>query len=94
LLLIFLLFFGILFVIVITTDSAPGGGTNSPDRPAGFFKGIWHGWIAPISLILSIFDENIRIYEVHNIGFWYDFAFYAAIIGGFGSLSFARLKSN
>ncbi len=94
LLLIIVLFYGVLAVIVIATDSAPGGGTNSPDRPAGFFKGIWHGWIAPISLVLSIFDKSIRIYEIYNKGFWYDFAYYAAIISGFGGLSLFRSRSN
>lgn len=70
----------------------PGGGTNGPDDPAGFFKGIWHGWIAPISLIIGIFDDVIRVYEPNNTGWWYDLGFYVAVISGFGGLSLVRRK--
>lgn len=59
-------------------------------EPAGFFKGIWHGWITPISLIVSFFDSSIRIYEKHNTGWWYDFGYYMAVISGFGSLALSR----
>jgi hypothetical protein len=65
----------------------PGDGTYSPDRPAGFFWGIWHGWIAPISLIVGLFKGGIRVYEKVNTGWWYDFGFYIAVISGFGGLS-------
>ena len=54
--------------------------------------GIWHGWIAPISLIVSIFDPFVSMYEVHNTGWWYDFGFYIAIISGFGGVSLSRKR--
>lgn len=72
------------------TGCVPGDGTCAPDDPAGFFSGVWHGWIAPISLIWGFFNSGIRIYEVYNTGWWYDFGFYMAIISGFGGLSFFR----
>lgn len=65
------------------------GGRPGDDR-AGFFTGIWHGWIAPISIVLGIFDSQIRVYEVHNTGWWYDLGYYMAIISGFGGLSLLR----
>jgi len=68
----------------------PGDGRNTPEEPAGFFWGIWHGWIAPISLILSLFNDSFSIYEVNNTGWWYDLGFYMAIISGFGSISLFR----
>lgn len=58
-----------------------------------FFMGIWHGWIAPISLITGLFDKGIRVYEINNTGWAYDFGFYISIIGGFGGLSFFRKKN-
>lgn len=61
-----------------------------PEKAAGFFAGIWHGWIAPFALIMSIFNDGVAIYEVHNTGFWYDFAYYGAIVGGAGSLTYSR----
>ncbi|MCL2284962.1 MAG: hypothetical protein FWC32_01195 [Firmicutes bacterium] len=70
----------------------PGDGSKTPDNVAGFFWGIWHGWIAPISLIRMLFNDSIRIYEVNNNGFWYSFGFYMAIISGFGGLSIWRSR--
>lgn len=70
----------------------PGGGSYAPDEPAGFFSGVWHGWIAPLSLIVGIFSDTIRIYETNNTGWWYDFGFYMAVISGFGGLALSRKK--
>lgn len=82
------------FLVLTLTGCVPGDGTNTSDNLAGFFWGIWHGWLAPFSLIISIFDKNIRIYEVMNQGLSYDFGFYIAIISGFGGLSLSRKKKN
>ena len=70
----------------------PGGGTYDHGYAAGFFSGVWHGWIAPVSLVLGIFDKNIRIYEPNNVGWLYDFGFYIAIIGGFGGINLTRAR--
>ena len=48
---------------------------NKEGKIAGFWKGLWHGLIAPITFIISIFKKNVRFYEVHNSGFWYNFGF-------------------
>lgn len=42
---------------------------------AGFWMGLWHGIIAPITFVISLFTDNVNIYEVHNNGNWYDFGF-------------------
>ena len=77
-------------VLITLTGCVPGDGTYTISQPAGFFWGIWHGWVAPISLIIGLFDHNIRIYETMNTGWWYDLGFYIAIISGFGGLSLSR----
>jgi hypothetical protein len=64
----------------------------TPDKSAGFFMGIWHGWIAPIALIIGVFNKSVTIYEVNNTGWWYDFGYYMAIISGFGGLTLSRKK--
>lgn len=79
-------------MIFILSGCIPGDGSYTVNSPAGLLSGVWHGWIAPISLILSFFDRSTRIYEVINTGFWYDFGFYMAIISGFGGLSLSRAK--
>jgi hypothetical protein len=68
----------------------PGGGTYSPQERAGFFSGVWHGWIAPVSLIVGLFKDDVRIYEPFNTGWWYDFGFYIAVIAGFGGIALSR----
>ncbi|MBN1500387.1 MAG: hypothetical protein JW982_09530 [Spirochaetes bacterium] len=78
--------------LVIFTGCIPGDGSSSASDPSGFFSGIWHGWIAPVSVIVGFFNRQIHIYEIYNTGWWYDFGFYMAVISGFGGLSFFRKK--
>lgn len=85
--------FAMFTLLICFSGCAPGGGSFTSDSPAGFFTGIWHGWIAPISLILGFFNSSIRVYETYNTGWWYDFGFYIAIIGGFGGFAFLRKKN-
>ena len=84
----------LLVTLITIAGCIPGDGKHDDGNPAGFFWGIWHGWIAPISLIWGIFDPYIRIYEYKNTGWWYDLGFYIAIISGFGGISFSRRKRN
>lgn len=42
---------------------------------AGFWPGLWHGVIYPITFLVSLFNKNVNIYEVHNNGGWYNFGF-------------------
>ena len=76
------------------TGCLPGDGKATVSHPAGFLWGIWHGWMAPISLIGEIFNKSIRLYETANTGWWYDFGYYIAIISGFGGLSLFRSKKS
>ena len=43
--------------------------------PVGFWHGLWHGIILPISWIISLFYEDVAIYAIYNNGGWYDFGF-------------------
>lgn len=45
------------------------------DKPYGFISGLWHGIIAPISFVGSLFLDDIAMYAVNNNGGWYDFGF-------------------
>lgn len=89
----FLAALAIVAIVMLLASCLPGDGRNSADKPANFLTGIWHGWIAPISLIVGIFKGNIRLYEPNNSGWWYDFGFYMAIISGFGGLALSRKRN-
>jgi hypothetical protein len=85
-------FLVIITVFLILTACAAGPNealnTASPNSMivAGFWRGLWHGIIAPVTFFISLFTDNINLYEVHNNGGWYDFGFVigAGIIFGSG----------
>lgn len=52
----------------------------------GFFWGIWHGIIAPISLIISFFDKDVTMFAVNNSGVFYGLGFLIGS-GGWGILA-------
>jgi hypothetical protein len=81
-----------LLVLVLLAGCAPGAnpevGTAGTDGTvAGFWLGLWHGIIAPVTFLISLFVDHINIYEVHNSGNWYDFGFMLGIgaLAGGGS---------
>jgi len=88
-------------VIVIAAGCAPGPNplTDSPhDRGdiAGFWTGLWHGFIALFTFIISLFTDNVRPYEVHNSGNWYNLGFLLGVMiffgGGGGGATCGRKK--
>ena len=82
----------LLILLVLLTGCMAGISPQFDTQQAGFFYGIWHGWLAPLSLILKFFNPEHSIYEINNTGLGYEFGFYMAIISGFGGLSLARKK--
>lgn len=82
----------VLGVVLMLAGCAPGMNqlTNTPSPQgtvAGFGRGLWNGFISPVTFIISLFNKNVQIYEVHNNGGWYNFGFIlgAMIIFGGGS---------
>jgi len=60
------------------TAPGPNPMINQPDasgRVARAGAGLWHGIIAPATLIVSFFNSDVRMYEVHNAGSEYDLGF-------------------
>jgi len=78
--------------------SSPGPNplVNQPDargRIGGAFAGLWHGIIAPITLVLSFFSSDVQMYEVHNAGSEYNFGFLLGIAFIFALINlFLRLR--
>jgi hypothetical protein len=70
----------VLIAVLITAGCAPGPNSaektaDADGHTAGFLMGLWHGFISPVTFVISIFSRNVRLYEVHNNGTWYNFGF-------------------
>jgi hypothetical protein len=60
---------------------------NEDDEVAGFWQGLWQGFISPFTFLVSLFSDAVHVYEVHNNGNWYNFGFLmgaSMIFGGSG----------
>ncbi len=85
----------LVLVLVSLAGCAPGPNTmvKEPDQEgevAGFWLGLWHGFISFFTFIISLFNENVSVYEVHNNGGWYNFGFIFGVslfFGGSGNRS-------
>jgi hypothetical protein len=69
-----------LVLLLALSSCAPGPNSaektaDQGGKTAGFWFGLWHGLISPITFIISLFNKNVDIYEVHNSGSWYNFGF-------------------
>jgi len=51
----------------------------------GFWGGLWHGIIAPIDLVIMLFNDQFTVYAQNNNGAWYAFGFVIGS-GGWGFL--------
>ena len=90
----------VLALVVLLAACAAGANPEVGVPPeggslAGFWQGLWHGIISPVTFIISLFNEHVSIYEVHNDGNWYDFGFVlgAGILFGGGFLGIGRSSS-
>ena len=69
---------------------------NQPDG-AGLIAragaGLWHGIIAPVTLVISFFNSDVHMYEVHNAGSEYDLGFLLGVTLVIALLGlFARMR--
>ncbi len=80
----------ILVVLTTLTSCAAGDARFTAEAPAGFWLGLWHGAISCITLIIQIFSDTVRVYEVDNTGGWYDFGFLLGVTMFWGGSSKAN----
>jgi hypothetical protein len=69
------------------------GSPNVHGTVAGFWLGLWQGFIAPFVFLISFFQHTLNIYEVHNNGAWYNFGYLfglACFFGGSGNRTARR----
>jgi hypothetical protein len=81
----------LLLVLLLAACSAGAnpetGIASAGGRVAGFWLGLWHGLIAPITFLISLFKDTVNVYDVHNNGNWYDFGFVLGVSIAFGGAS-------
>ena len=70
----------VLAATLVLAGCAPGRNDlektpNAAGKTAGFLLGLWHGFISPVTFVISVFSKTVRLYEVHNNGGWYNFGF-------------------
>jgi hypothetical protein len=68
-------------LLLAACAAGPNTAANVPGQEqAGFWLGLWQGFISPIAFIVSLFNDNVNIYEVHNNGNWYNFGFMLGVL--------------
>ena len=83
-----LLALGVVVGGLVLAACAPGANdvaASGAGEPAGFWLGLWHGIIIPVTFVISLFNDSVNIYEVHNNGNWYNFGFVLGLSVVFGS---------
>ena len=77
---------GLVIFLLMTISCAPGN-KRWDEKAAGFWAGLWHGFIIVITFVISLFTDSVHMYEVNNSGGWYNFGFLlgaAIALGGSG----------
>jgi signal transduction histidine kinase len=49
-------------------------------KPAGLIAGVWHAIIAPITVIVSVFNNDVSVYETNNHKYRYNLGFVVGIV--------------
>ena len=83
----------ILVLVLAACAAGPNASVGVPPeggQVAGFWLGLWHGIISPVTFVISIFVSNVRFYEVHNDGNWYDFGFMIGVSAVFSGPASTR----
>jgi hypothetical protein len=78
------------FVLLLLSSCAagPNPAVGTGEDAPGFWMGLWHGIILPVTFVISLFTDNVNVYDAANDGNWYDFGFFLGVLlflGGGGS---------
>jgi hypothetical protein len=82
-------------VLALTACAAGPNNVAEVDAPriAGFWLGLWHGVISPVTFIVSLFTSHVSVYDVHNNGNWYDTGFILGVATAFSGAGRAGAAS-
>jgi len=74
----------LLIVALFVLSSCAAGDAKFDINPAGFWMGLWHGFISLFTFIISLFNDHVSIYEINNSGKLYDLGFVLGIAMFYG----------
>ena len=74
----------LLALVLVFSSCLAGPNTAHLPEAAGFWLGLWHGMVAPLAFLISLFSANVGVYEVHNTGHWYDLGFLIGMAMAYG----------
>jgi hypothetical protein len=85
---------GCIAVLCVSCVAGPNpleGKAGRNGKVAGFWNGLWDGTIAPITFVISLFNNDVEIYNPNSSG-WYPFGFVlgSGILAGSGSTASSR----
>jgi hypothetical protein len=80
-----------LLLVACTATQLP---VSSDGDVPGFWFGLWHGFIAPITFFISLFPNDLRIYAYPNADLWYDLGFMLGISGFSGGIFAGSRRRN
>ncbi len=80
---------GLVFCVAFMSLSCAPGNDRwdqeiNPGHKAGFWAGIWHGLIVIITFVVSLFTQEVGLYEVSNTGWAYNLGFIIGLFIIFG----------
>ena len=70
----------LVLVAAFVAGCAAGDPKFTESEPAGFWYGLWHGFIIVITFVISLFSDQTTIYELNNTGGWYNFGFVLGVL--------------
>ena len=70
--------------------AGPNAAVGTGPGVAGFWPGLWHGLIVPVTFVVSLFTDAVSVYEVRNVGGWYDAGFVLGVLLAFSGPFSAR----
>jgi len=73
--------------------SDPLQAVDQTSDPAGFWKGLWHGFIVLFTFVISLFTDKVGIYEIHNSGNLYNLGYVLGVMIFFGGSGGGACKS-
>jgi hypothetical protein len=72
------------FLLILVLTSCVAGNERFDADPAGFWVGLWHGFISLFTFIISLFNDSVKVYEIANKGHLYDLGFILGIMFFYG----------